>query len=37
MYEYYFEDEAPEHNIQKTEIKTVKLFRGNFKKTKIKE
>lgn len=29
MYEYYFEDEEPEHNIQKTEIKTIKLFRGS--------
>ena len=34
---YYFEDEEPEHNIQKTEIKTIKLFRGISNQTKTKE
>lgn len=28
MYEEYFEDEVAEHNIQKIDIKTIKLFKG---------
>jgi hypothetical protein len=37
MYEEYFEDEDAEYNVQKMEIKTMKLFKGIPKEIRIKE
>lgn len=36
MYEEYFEEEEAEHNIQKMDIKTIKLFKGKVNQTKTK-
>lgn len=37
MYEEYFEEEDAEYNVQKMEIKTMKLFKGKNKEIKAKE
>lgn len=37
MYEEYYEEEDAEYNVQKMEIKTMKLFKGKFNKIKVKE
>lgn len=36
MYEEYFEEEDAEYNVQKMEIKTMKLFKGRVNKTKAR-
>lgn len=37
MYEEYFKDEEAEYNVQKMEIKTMKLFKGAHNQTKTRE